>query len=1629
MRKSWRRGLPLILLTLLVFGGILGLLIPGSTSKVLAAGENEWVECAGELGFCDFMGTKELRFGAEGSYVYGIYTDGVSCTNDLMGDPAPLTQKQCYTRNLNFAGGTGSEENPLLIANAEQLDAVRDYMKWSFHFKLIADIDLGITPYSDGEGWVPIGWGEDHFYGKLDGNGHSITGLKINRPEESFVGLFGLLGEGGQVTNLRLEDVNVTGSSNVGGLVGLNSYGSISNSYVTGVVHGISNEIGGLVGYNDGSISNAYATTAVSGNYEIGGLVGVNSNGTISNSYATGHVSGNETTGGLVGANSNLQSVSFSYYDIQETGQSDEGKGLGRSTVDMKLRYTYSEWDFGSEWYYSSVWYMLPNQYPQLWASTSLSQGTTPGTTKLNNVAEGMEYSTDYETFIPIHGSTVDNILAKEEDRIIVRYVTGNDTSSTYLSVSHTDIRSVAFAGGDGTEQNPYQIATADQLNEVRYHLNAHYKLIAHIDLSSYYYWKPIGKEEGKFQGHIDGNGYRISNLRVNEEGDYLGLFAYIGRHGVVTNMQLASVDVSGFSNVGGLAGQNEGAISNSYATGIVGGYHENVGGLVGANVGGNISGSYTAGQVEGYGTNVGGLAGLNHSASITNSYSTASVRGRTVVGGLVGQNEEYATITTSYALGSVDTNEYEGSHGGLVGLNFSSTTSSYYISEFPEPDYGSGAGKLSAHLKLLSTYDSSWDFENIWDFDSSQNNGYPILRSFYVKLTYDGNGNTEGNVPASHFYLDGESVSVANNGLNLVRTGFTFAGWNTSSDGSGTSYAVGDTVQITADTTLYAKWTQIKYIVTFDSNGGELVSKLNIDYGLKITPVPTAPKKENFIFDAWYKDSDRTMLWNFATDAVLGDTTLYANWTPVYVVTFDTNGGTDVAQLSVNYGSTITTAPNAPMKEHYIFDSWYKDSNRTIPWTFGTDTGSDTVLGTTTLYANWSPAPYVVTFDTNGGTDVEQVSVNYGSTITTAPTAPMKEHYIFDSWYKDSNRTIPWTFGTDTGSDTVLGTTTLYANWTPAPYVVTFDTNGGTDVEQVSVNYGSTITTAPTAPMKEHYIFDSWYKDSNRTIPWTFGTDTGSDTVLGTTTLYANWTPAPYVVTFDTNGGTDVAQLSVNYGSTITTAPTAPTKEHYIFDSWYKDSNRTIPWTFGTDTGSDTVLGTTTLYANWTPVNYNVYFETSEGSNVPKVTTSYGSTIAVPDPAPTKANYTFAGWYKDSDRTLPWTFVSDTVLEDITLYAKWTQNNYAVTFETDGGSAITVLNAVYGATITAPDPDPTKANHTFAGWYKDSNRTTLWDFTTDTVLANTTLYAKWTSNSYAVSFESNGGSAVSNVPAAFGKTITAPPDPTKPNYTFAGWYKQDALSKLWHFDTDTVLANTTLYAKWLSTSATLTSSIGYVNTNGTVTNITYGTTLEELKSAIMVSSQATYTIYEADGITEATTLTSGCIIRITAEDGVTNASYIVSVNEPPNSNALLSGLTVESEQLSTMVLTHTVNVSNSVSNLQLLFTQADPTQTISVTGAVYSSVTNNVYSYLVSDLQVGVNPIRITVTAQDGSSTNTYQINVIRESVNMPELIDLNQDHQLDILDVIMTIYTSPVTLTKEDVEALLRQIPPMLR
>lgn len=299
--------------------------------------------------------------------------------------------------------------------------------------------------------------------------------------------------------------------------------------------------------------------------------------------------------------------------------------------------------------------------------------------------------------------------------------------------------------------------------------------------------------------------------------------------------------------------------------------------------------------------------------------------------------------------------------------------------------------------------------------------------------------------------------------------------------------------------------------------------------------------------------------------------------------------------------------------------------------------------------------------------------------------------------------------------------------------------------------------------------------------------TETSSQTTSETTSLPpSSEVVQNYTITFDTNGGTPIEPMTAPAGSSIN-PPASTTKVGHTFIGWFADSALTIEYFFTTMPNENI-----TVYAKWEINSYTIMFEENGGSTVPDITLPYGSAVSAPTD-PTKTGYSFAGWFANGDLTIPYEFTTMPA-GSITVYAKWNINSYTLTFNTNGGSAIAPITQDYNTPISAPT-EPTKTGHTFAGWFADTDLTIPFVFSMMPA-GNTTIYAKWTINSYTISFDSNGGSPVTSITQAYNTAVSAPSDPTKEGYTFAGWYSDTDLTLPYTF-TVMPAGSMTLYAKW----------------------------------------------------------------------------------------------------------------------------------------------------------------------------------------------------------------------------------------
>ncbi len=696
-----------------------------------------------------------------------------------------------YGESLPFEG-EGTEEEPFVISTLDDLRTLSESSEYySYHFKQTADIDASDsqtwnsgdhdgdeTTDDEAMGFLPIGRSSYYFTGTYNGNGFAISGLYINRPTSSYVGLFGYVSYG-EISDLKVSDSEISGNGYVGGLVGYNYYTTVTNCSYTGTITGAGSRVGGLTGqsyhssvtdcyssgtvtgsgdytgglvgynyisstisecystcevtgsgqytgglsgnsYQDSNIENCYCTGSVSGSGNTGGFVGINYTSTISNCYNTGTVTGSGYTGGFAGQN--IGTIENSFYNTETSGlttaiglNSNSYTATGLTTDEMTSNLCE---------YTQASWI-----FPDIWTMDSDDNGGYP--------------------------------------------------ALTWQGFAHTAICSVPSIV-DGV----YQIETKDNLlwlsQSEDADWSADYIQTADIDASTISDFTPIGNYDSRFTGSYNGQGHTISNLTITGS-NRTALFGYASGASL-DSINLIDVTISGSKYTAALAacavntditactssGSVEssgsaftgGLIANFYGGGSIincsnsasvtanGKYIGGIACLV--NDASQVSGCCNTGDItltlasEGT-ADAGGLIGAvessNVTAVITNCYNTGTIiaTNGNSAGGVIGTSKG-ATVTNCYSTGTVTAATQVGGISGYCGDYTNTFTNCFTLQStiFGEEAMISPTNvttKTITELQTLSTY-TDWDFaglssdgtEDIWAISTGMNDGYPVL-------------------------------------------------------------------------------------------------------------------------------------------------------------------------------------------------------------------------------------------------------------------------------------------------------------------------------------------------------------------------------------------------------------------------------------------------------------------------------------------------------------------------------------------------------------------------------------------------------------------------------------------------------------------------------------------------------------------------------------------------------------------------------------------------------------------------------------------------------------------------------------------------------------------------------------
>ncbi|MCK5732470.1 MAG: InlB B-repeat-containing protein, partial [Tenericutes bacterium] len=427
------------------------------------------------------------------------------------------------------------------------------------------------------------------------------------------------------------------------------------------------------------------------------------------------------------------------------------------------------------------------------------------------------------------------------------------------------------------------------------------------------------------------------------------------------------------------------------------------------------------------------------------------------------------------------------------------------------------------------------------------------------------------------------------------------------------------------------------------------------------------------------------------------------------------------------------------------------------------------------------------------------EITLDYHSDITFVPTLVGYEH---SGWYLDA-------FMSESFTDNLMPAmdTKIYSSMNFDWYQITYHLNGGVN----TINNPTGYTMSSTSflfydPIQIGCTFFGWYESLDFSSTQIYGVARGG---MGEIDLYALWELNEYRIQFEENGGSQTADFYTYYQGAVS-APVDPNRQGYLFDGWYSDSELQNVFVF-----DFMPLDGATVYAKWIALPFTVDFELNGGTGITSITADAGSAFNV---VPERLGYTFSGWYLEATFDTQYS-VSTFPTDSITLYAKWTANNYYIFLIRNGGVGDEYIYQGYETVVDTPIV--TKTGYVFENWYSDLGFTQLYTFST-MQLGNLQVYAKWVLEEYVIDYELNGGSNDSANPSTynlFSNSINLA-DASRVGYTFEGWYLDSAMTGL----PVTSIANgstggITIYAKWVINEYT----ISFYEVTDSTTSITAG--------------------------------------------------------------------------------------------------------------------------------------------------------------------------------------------------------------
>ena len=667
--------------------------------------------------------------------------------------------------------------------------------------------------------------------------------------------------------------------------------------------------------------------------------------------------------------------------------------------------------------------------------------------------------------------------------------------------------------------------------------------------------------------------------------------------------------------------------------------------------------------------------------------------------------------------------------------------------------------------------------------------------------VNYDG-----GTDPDQRTVINGDTYGEL---PSVTRQNYGLLGWFTEETG-GTKIEADTVVDLSEDQTLYAHWGR-RYQVSFDRNhnSGSNPRTITVTNGAPYGELPSITRS-GYVFLGWF--TGKTGGTKIEADTVVDlseDQTLHAHWAESITVTFNGNRGntpsprTKEVVNGLPYGELATTSRNG-----YTFLGWYTQESG------GTKIEADTIVNRDrnhSLYAHWG-RNYTVSFDINYEGGINPPSITVANTLPYGKLPEVtREGYAFLGWY-----TTRSTGGNKIEEKTIVdiqGNRTLYARWEIENYTITENPNGGqigesSESKVIDYTVNSKSITLDT-PQWTGYTFLGWTGTGLDVATLEVTIPAGS---TGDREYMAQWSKDVYDISYTLGEGALLPEGSTNpekYSvDSEEIALVNPVKEGYTFAGWTGTGLDDASLKVTIPTGS---TGDRNYVATWTANKYKITFN-SNGGSVPvpaekEVTydQKYGD-LAVTE----RDNYNFVGWFTEAEDGTQITENTDVkITSDQILYAHWLGEEVEVSFDInytggqDPASKIVNYGSSYGEL-----PNPTRDGYGFAGWYRSRtykvSSTTIVDDLNDH-----TLVARWTADTYTVTFDRNDGDTPSTVDSKivrYGRRYGDLPTVAREGYTFEGWYTDEKEgTRVTRMTRVEITSNQTLYAHWTANTYTVT--------------------------------------------------------------------------------------------------------------------------------------------------------------------------------------------------------------------------------